>query len=58
VVHRYRHHSALVTYSCSQLGCVRTYSWAFPCQYYSRYCFPYAAVAAAPVRPARVSARW
>jgi hypothetical protein len=29
-----------VTYSCSYLGCVRTYPWAFPCQYYSRYCYP------------------
>jgi hypothetical protein len=28
-----------VTYSCSHLGCVRTYAWAFPCQYYSRYCW-------------------
>jgi hypothetical protein len=27
-----------VTYSCSHLGCVRTYTWAFPCQYYSRFC--------------------
>jgi len=40
-VHRYRRHPALVTYSCSHLGCVRTYAWAFPCQYYSRSCDPY-----------------
>lgn len=40
-VHRYRHRAALVTYSCSHLGCVRTYAWAFPCQYYSRSCYPY-----------------
>src|SRR5581483_7212358 len=39
-VHRYRRHPALVTYSCSHLGCVRTYAWAFPCQYYSRSCDP------------------
>ena len=26
---------------CGYLGCVRTYPWAFPCQYYSRYCYPY-----------------
>jgi hypothetical protein len=40
---RHRHHGrpALVTYSCSYLGCVRTYPWAFPCRYYSRYCYPY-----------------
>jgi hypothetical protein len=36
--HHYRARPALLTYSCSYLGCVRTYSWAFPCQYYSRYC--------------------
>jgi hypothetical protein len=38
----HRHHrgrSTLVTYSCGYLGCVRTYAWAFPCQYYSRYCY-------------------
>ena len=40
-VHRYRRRAALVTYSCSHLGCVRTYAWAFPCQYYSRSCYPY-----------------
>jgi hypothetical protein len=27
--------------ACGYLGCVRTYPWAFPCQYYSSYCFPY-----------------
>ncbi|HEX8808578.1 MAG TPA: hypothetical protein VF760_06250 [Xanthobacteraceae bacterium] len=27
---------------CGYLGCVRTYPWAFPCQYYSLYCpYPY-----------------
>jgi hypothetical protein len=43
LVHHYRHRgrSALVTYSCGDLGCARTYAWAFPCQYYSRYCYPY-----------------
>jgi hypothetical protein len=40
VHHRHRGHPALVTYGCSHLGCVRTYAWAFPCQYYSRYCAP------------------
>jgi hypothetical protein len=40
-VHRHRGRSTLVTYSCSYLGCVRTEPWAFPCQYYSRYCYPY-----------------
>ena len=39
--HYHRGHPALVTYSCSYLGCVRTYPWAFPCRYYSRYCYPY-----------------
>ena len=38
--HHYRYHSAPVTYACESLGCVRTYAWAFPCQYYSRYCAP------------------
>ena len=38
--HRYRGRSALVTYACGPLGCVRAYAWAFPCQYYSRYCAP------------------
>ena len=37
-LHRHRARSTLVTYSCGSLGCVRTYPWAFPCQYYSRYC--------------------
>jgi hypothetical protein len=54
VHHRHRGYSTLVTYGCSHLGCVRTYAWAFPCQYYSRYCAPlydYAApVAVAPAR--------
>jgi hypothetical protein len=40
-----------VTYGCSHLGCVRTYAWAFPCQYYSRYCV-------APVPVYAASARW
>jgi hypothetical protein len=31
----------LGSYYCGYLGCVRTYPWAFPCQYYSRYCYPY-----------------
>ena len=30
---------SLGSYSCGNLGCVRLYSWAFPCQYYSRYCY-------------------
>src|SRR5690348_3616311 len=38
-VHRYRRHPAVATYSCSHLGCVRSYAWAFPCQYYSRSCW-------------------
>jgi len=38
--HQYRGRSALVTYACEPLGCVRTYAWAFPCQCYSRYCAP------------------
>ena len=35
----------LASYStaCGYLGCVRTYAWAFPCQYYSRYCNSYGA---------------
>jgi len=40
--HRYRGRPTLVTYSCGDLGCARTYAWAFPCQYYSRYCLPQA----------------
>jgi hypothetical protein len=40
-IHHRRGRSTLVTYSCGYLGCVRTYAWAFPCQYYSRYCYPY-----------------
>ena len=27
--------------ACGYLGCVRTYPWAFPCQYYSSYCYLY-----------------
>jgi hypothetical protein len=47
-VHRHHpRHATAVTYGCSHLGCVRTYTWAFPCQYYSRYCFPYVGVIAA-----------
>jgi hypothetical protein len=35
-----------VVYRCGPygwgfFGCVRTYTWAFPCQYYSAYCTPY-----------------
>jgi hypothetical protein len=26
---------------CGYLGCVRTYPWAFRCQYYSSYCYLY-----------------
>jgi hypothetical protein len=40
-VHHHRGRSTRVTYRCGYLGCVRTYAWAFPCQYYSRYCYPY-----------------
>ena len=48
MVHR-RHHRgryivvgpSLGSYSCGYLGCVRLYPWAFPCQYYSAYCYPY-----------------
>ena len=40
-IHHHRGRSTLVTYSCGYLGCVRTYARAFPCQYYSRYCYPY-----------------
>lgn len=42
--HRHRHHRgyvAPVVYRCGPLGCVRAYPWAFPCQYYSLYCYPY-----------------
>jgi len=42
-VHHYRRgRSTPETYSCGYLGCVHTYAWAFPCQYYSRYCLPQA----------------
>ena len=40
--YRYHHRRAIpVTYHCGYLGCVRLYPWAFPCQYYSAYCYPY-----------------
>jgi len=45
--HHYRGRARLATYSCGHLGCVRTYSWAFPCQYYSRHCHPNAYTASA-----------
>jgi hypothetical protein len=43
--HHHRGHYIVVgpslgSYSCGYLGCVRLYPWAFPCQYYSRYCLP------------------
>jgi hypothetical protein len=46
VRHHYRSRRAPVTYRCGPYdwgyyGCVRTYTWAFPCQYYSAYCYPY-----------------
>jgi cytoskeletal protein RodZ len=40
-VHHHRRRSTPVTYRCGNFGCVRTEAWAFPCQYYSRYCYPY-----------------
>jgi len=49
-IHHHHHHrghyivvggSSLGSYSCGYLGCVRLYPWAFPCQYYSAYCYPY-----------------
>lgn len=46
--HRYYRSRAVapVVYRCGPYGwgfsgCVRTYTWAFPCQYYSAYCYPY-----------------
>jgi hypothetical protein len=44
--HHHRGHYIVVgpslgSYSCGYLGCVRLYPWAFPCQYYSAYCYPY-----------------
>jgi hypothetical protein len=44
--HHHRGHYIVVgpslgSYSCGDLGCVRLYLWAFPCQYYSAYCYPY-----------------
>jgi hypothetical protein len=47
LVHHHRVRAALVTYSCGYLGCARTYPWAFPCSYYSRYCFPHGYTASA-----------
>jgi hypothetical protein len=44
---RHRGRSTVAIYSCGYLGCVRTYSWAFPCQYYSRYCYSYGYTASA-----------
>jgi hypothetical protein len=46
VYHRYRGRYAPAVYRCGPYGwglygCVRTYRWAFPCQYYSAYCYPY-----------------
>jgi hypothetical protein len=46
VHHRHRGPPAPVAYRCGYYdwgfyGCVRTYTWAFPCQYYSAYCYPY-----------------
>jgi hypothetical protein len=29
--------------ACGYLGGVRTYPWAFPCQYYSSHCYLYGA---------------
>jgi hypothetical protein len=46
--HRYYkgRRAAPVVYRCGPygwgfFGCARTYTWAFPCQYYSAYCYPY-----------------
>ena len=41
--HHYRGYYAGVgpSLGCGYLGCVRLYPWAFPCQYYSAYCYPY-----------------
>jgi hypothetical protein len=44
--HHHRGHYIVVgpslgSYSCGYLGCVRLYPRAFPCQYYSAYCYPY-----------------
>ena len=46
VHHHHRGHYIVVrpslgSYSCGYLGCVRLYAWAFPCEYYSAYCYPY-----------------
>jgi hypothetical protein len=41
VHHHHRARTTPVTYRCGNFGCVRTEAWAFPCQYYSRYCYPY-----------------
>ena len=45
-VHHHRGRSRPVNYRCGSYGwgyygCWRTYTWAFPCQYYSTYCDPY-----------------
>jgi hypothetical protein len=48
-VHHHHHHRAhfiglgpaLGSYNYGYLGGVRLYPWAFPCQYYSAYCYPY-----------------
>ena len=40
-VHHHQGRSAPVSYRCGWFDCVRTYAWAFPCQYYSTYCYPY-----------------
>jgi hypothetical protein len=65
--------SALAVLRLRYLGCVRTHPWAFPCQYYSRYCYPYgysrpyaplygyaapAYVGVAPAPVCTASARW
>jgi hypothetical protein len=39
--HHYRAARTPVIYRCGWYGCVRTEPWAFPCQYYSTYCYPY-----------------
>ena len=45
-VHHYHHRGHYIVVGrpplgCGYLGCVRLYPWAFPCQYYSAYCYPY-----------------
>ena len=42
--HHHRGHYIVVgrpPLGCGYLGCVRLYPWAFPCQYYSAYCYPF-----------------